>query len=220
MAQQWLGLARCRARGGRGSPRFDHYNEQSSFQRPTYHQTQRRKPLRARKLLVNFEISEQTHEALDAQIEATAGKAVEGLLHFQAGASRIEGDGALATAEQIDANLGKADKLAQSMSAPCQKQTLSVCWRSTNLAATLNITPETSGRVQRRLAEEQYARATSELVARQAVQRVQLTLAAGAIIGTWVWDPNTDRDSRSTTGLLATSASMATSADRASRLPT
>ena len=64
-----------------------------------------------------------------------------------------------------------------------------------SVAAVLNITPETTGRVlvERRLAEEQAALAMSEAVAREAVQRVQLALAAGAIIGTWHWDLPTDR---------------------------
>jgi PAS domain S-box-containing protein len=64
-----------------------------------------------------------------------------------------------------------------------------------SVAAVLNITPETTGRVlvERRLAEEQAALARSEAHARLNVERVQLALAAGAIIGTWHWDLPTDR---------------------------
>lgn len=64
-----------------------------------------------------------------------------------------------------------------------------------SVAAILNITPETTGRVlvERRLAEEQAALAKSETLARLNVERVQLALAAGAIIGTWVWDIPSDR---------------------------
>jgi signal transduction histidine kinase/ActR/RegA family two-component response regulator len=64
-----------------------------------------------------------------------------------------------------------------------------------SVAAVLNITPETTGRVlvERRLAEEQAALAKSEALARLNVERVQLALAAGAIIGTWFWDLTTDR---------------------------
>ncbi len=63
-----------------------------------------------------------------------------------------------------------------------------------SVAAVLNITPETTSRVvvERRLAAEQAALAASEAVAQEAVQRVQLALAAGAILGTWFWDPITD----------------------------
>jgi signal transduction histidine kinase/ActR/RegA family two-component response regulator len=64
-----------------------------------------------------------------------------------------------------------------------------------SVAAVLNITPETTARVlvERRLAEEQTALANSEAYARLNVERVQLALAAGAIIGTWHWDLPTDR---------------------------
>jgi PAS domain S-box-containing protein len=64
-----------------------------------------------------------------------------------------------------------------------------------SVAAILNITPETTARVlvERRLAEEQAALAKSEAHARTNAERVQLALAAGAIIGTWNWDLLTDR---------------------------
>jgi PAS domain S-box-containing protein len=64
-----------------------------------------------------------------------------------------------------------------------------------SVAAVLNITPETTARVlvERRLAEEQAALAKSEASARTNAERVQLALAAGAIIGTWHWDLLTDR---------------------------
>lgn len=64
-----------------------------------------------------------------------------------------------------------------------------------SVAAVLNITPETTARVlvERRLAEEQAALAKSEARARTNAERVQLALAAGAIIGTWHWDLPTDR---------------------------
>lgn len=64
-----------------------------------------------------------------------------------------------------------------------------------SVAAVFNITPETTGRVlvERRLAEEQAALARSEVHARNNGERVQLALAAGAIIGTWHWDLPTDR---------------------------
>jgi signal transduction histidine kinase/ActR/RegA family two-component response regulator len=64
-----------------------------------------------------------------------------------------------------------------------------------SVAAVLNITPETTARVlvERRLAEEQTALAASEAHARLNVERVQLALAAGAIIGTWHWDLLADR---------------------------
>jgi PAS domain S-box-containing protein len=64
-----------------------------------------------------------------------------------------------------------------------------------SVAAVLNITPETTARVlvERRLAEEQAALARSEAIARTNAERVQLALAAGAIIGTWHWDLLTDR---------------------------
>jgi len=64
-----------------------------------------------------------------------------------------------------------------------------------SVAAVLNITPETTDRVlvQRRLVEEQDALARSEALARLNGERVQLALAAGAIIGTWNWDLPTDR---------------------------
>ena len=64
-----------------------------------------------------------------------------------------------------------------------------------SVAAVLNITPETTARVlvERRLAEEQAALAKSEASARTNAERVQLALAAGAIIGTWHWDLPTDR---------------------------
>jgi signal transduction histidine kinase/PAS domain-containing protein/ActR/RegA family two-component response regulator len=64
-----------------------------------------------------------------------------------------------------------------------------------SVAAVLNITPETTSRVlvERRLAKEQAALANSEAHARLNVERVQLALAAGAIIGTWHWDLLTDR---------------------------
>ena len=64
-----------------------------------------------------------------------------------------------------------------------------------SVAAVLNITPETTARVlvERRLAEEQAALARSEAHARLNVERVQLALSAGAIIGTWHWDLPTDR---------------------------
>lgn len=64
-----------------------------------------------------------------------------------------------------------------------------------SVAAVLNITPETTGRVliERRLGEEQAALARSEALARLNGERVKLALAAGAIIGTWHWDPITDR---------------------------
>ena len=64
-----------------------------------------------------------------------------------------------------------------------------------SVAAVLNITPETTARVlvERRLAEEQAALAASEALARLNGERVQLALAAGAIIGTWNWDLPTDR---------------------------
>jgi PAS domain S-box-containing protein len=64
-----------------------------------------------------------------------------------------------------------------------------------SVAAVLNITPETTARVlvERRLAEEQAALATSEALARLNGERVQLALAAGAIIGTWNWDLPNDR---------------------------
>src|ERR1700753_3290191 len=64
-----------------------------------------------------------------------------------------------------------------------------------SVAAVFNITPETTGRilVERRLAEEQTALARSEARARTNAERVQLALAAGAIIGTWHWDLPTDR---------------------------
>lgn len=59
-----------------------------------------------------------------------------------------------------------------------------------SVAAVLNITPETTARVlvERRLSMEQAALAASEAHARLNVERVQLAMAAGAIIGTWVWD--------------------------------
>ena len=64
-----------------------------------------------------------------------------------------------------------------------------------SVAAILNITPETTARVlvERRLAEEQAALAKSDASARANAERVQLALAAGAIIGTWHWDLPTDR---------------------------
>jgi len=64
-----------------------------------------------------------------------------------------------------------------------------------SVAAVLNITPETTARVlvELRLAEEQAALAKSEAIARTNAERVQLALAAGAIIGTWHWDLLTDR---------------------------
>jgi signal transduction histidine kinase/ActR/RegA family two-component response regulator len=64
-----------------------------------------------------------------------------------------------------------------------------------SVAAILNITPETTARVlvERRLAEEQAALARSEATARTNAERVQLALAAGAIIGTWHWDLPTDQ---------------------------
>jgi PAS domain S-box-containing protein len=64
-----------------------------------------------------------------------------------------------------------------------------------SVAAILNITPETTARVlvERRLVEEQAALAKSEASARANAERVQLALAAGAIIGTWHWDLPTDR---------------------------
>jgi PAS domain S-box-containing protein len=64
-----------------------------------------------------------------------------------------------------------------------------------SVAAILNITPETTARVliERRLATEQAALAESEASARANAERVQLALAAGAIIGTWLWDLPTDR---------------------------
>jgi PAS domain S-box-containing protein len=64
-----------------------------------------------------------------------------------------------------------------------------------SVAAVFNITPETTGRVlvERRLADEQAALAKSEAIARTNAERVQLALAAGAIIGTWHWDLLTDR---------------------------
>ncbi|MGJ7579848.1 ATP-binding protein [Variovorax sp. RHLX14] len=59
-----------------------------------------------------------------------------------------------------------------------------------SVAAVLNITPETTDRVLlgRRLKKEQAALAASEAAARVNAQRVQLALAAGAIVGTWFWD--------------------------------
>jgi signal transduction histidine kinase/CheY-like chemotaxis protein len=70
-----------------------------------------------------------------------------------------------------------------------------LCDEDGSVAAVLNITPETTDRVlvERRLAEEQAALAKSEELARLNVERVQLALAAGAIIGTWLWDPIADR---------------------------
>ena len=64
-----------------------------------------------------------------------------------------------------------------------------------HVAAVLNITPETTDRVLlgRRLAEEQAALALSEAAAKVDAQRVQLALAAGAIVGTWFWDIPADR---------------------------
>jgi len=64
-----------------------------------------------------------------------------------------------------------------------------------SVVAVLNITPETTDRVllQRRLAEEQAALAASEAAAKVDAQRVQLALAAGAIVGTWFWDIPGDR---------------------------
>jgi PAS domain S-box-containing protein len=64
-----------------------------------------------------------------------------------------------------------------------------------SVAAVLNITPETTARVlvELRLTEEQAALAKSEAIARTNAERVQLALAAGAIIGTWHWDLLTDR---------------------------
>jgi signal transduction histidine kinase len=64
-----------------------------------------------------------------------------------------------------------------------------------SVAAVLNITPETTGRVlvERRLSEEQAALAKSEAHARLNAERIQLALEAGAIIGTWFWDLTTDR---------------------------
>jgi PAS domain S-box-containing protein len=64
-----------------------------------------------------------------------------------------------------------------------------------SVAAILNITPETTARVlvEHRLAEEQAALAKSDARARTNAERVQLALAAGAIIGTWHWDLPTDR---------------------------
>lgn len=64
-----------------------------------------------------------------------------------------------------------------------------------SVAAILNITPETTARVlvEHRLAEEQAALARSEARARANAERVQLALAAGAIIGTWHWDLLTDQ---------------------------
>ncbi len=64
-----------------------------------------------------------------------------------------------------------------------------------SIAAILNITPETTARilVERKLAEEQAALAASEANARLNVERVKLAMAAGAIIGTWVWDLVEDR---------------------------
>ncbi|MBB3844600.1 PAS domain-containing hybrid sensor histidine kinase/response regulator [Xanthomonas arboricola] len=71
-----------------------------------------------------------------------------------------------------------------------------------SIAAVLNITPETSSRVllQRHLDQEQAALALSEdrlrsqvAVAKTDAERVQLTLAAGAIIGTWFWNLSTDQ---------------------------
>jgi signal transduction histidine kinase/ActR/RegA family two-component response regulator len=64
-----------------------------------------------------------------------------------------------------------------------------------SVAAVLNITPETTARVlvERKLADEQAALAKSEAYARLNVERVQLALAAGAIIGTWHWDLLSDR---------------------------
>jgi len=64
-----------------------------------------------------------------------------------------------------------------------------------SVVAVLNITPETTDRVllQRRLAEEQAALAASEAAAKVDAQRVQLALAAGALIGTWFWDIPADR---------------------------
>jgi len=55
-------------------------------------------------------------------------------------------------------------------------------------SAILNISPETTARV---LADA--ALKKSETAARVDAQRVQLALAAGAIIGTWFWDLPTDR---------------------------
>ena len=57
-----------------------------------------------------------------------------------------------------------------------------------SVSAVLNITPETTGRVLADLALKK-----SEAAARVDAQRVRLALAAGAIIGTWVWDLPTDR---------------------------
>lgn len=64
-----------------------------------------------------------------------------------------------------------------------------------SIAAVLNITPETTDRVLlgRRLAQEQAALAASEAAAKVDAQRVQLALAAGAIVGTWFWDIPADR---------------------------
>jgi len=56
------------------------------------------------------------------------------------------------------------------------------------VSAILNISPETTARV---LADAALKR--SEAAARMDAQRVQLALAAGAIIGTWLWDLPTDR---------------------------
>jgi signal transduction histidine kinase/ActR/RegA family two-component response regulator len=64
-----------------------------------------------------------------------------------------------------------------------------------SVSAVLNITPETTARVriERALAEEQAALARSQARERANAERVQLALAAGAIIGTWHWDLPTDR---------------------------
>jgi PAS domain S-box-containing protein len=56
------------------------------------------------------------------------------------------------------------------------------------VCAVLNISPETTARVLADAALKQ-----SEAAARLDAQRVQLALAAGAIVGTWLWDLPTDR---------------------------
>ena len=56
------------------------------------------------------------------------------------------------------------------------------------VSAVLNISPETTARVQADAALK-----LSETAARTDAQRVQLALAAGAIVGTWFWDLPTDR---------------------------
>ena len=56
------------------------------------------------------------------------------------------------------------------------------------VCAVLNISPETTARVLAASALQQ-----AEAAARVDAQRVQLALAAGAIIGTWFWDLPTDR---------------------------